>query len=104
MTNYLNLNTEPELLKTITRDDEIKNLKYQTEKHDHENLLKGLKFDTEYYRKKIKTLYQKKVSLIKTEILVGSASTNSSSTMGLINPGAVLLFQVAQLCQLVLLS
>ena len=35
---YRNISFEPELLKIKTRDDEIKNLKYQTEKHDHENI------------------------------------------------------------------
>ena len=44
---YPNLNNEPELLKIKTRDDEIKNLKYHAEKHDHENILKTLKSDNE---------------------------------------------------------
>ena len=74
MTNYPNLNNEPELLKIKTRDDEIKSLKYQAEKHDHENLLKSLKIDYEFYTKKFKSLYIKKMLLITTEILVGSAS------------------------------
>ena len=39
-------------------------------------------------RKKIKPLNKKKDLLIITEILLGSASTFSSSTMGLINPDA----------------
>ena len=47
-----NINKEPELLKIKTRDDEIKNLKYQTEKHDHESILKSLRSDIEYYKKK----------------------------------------------------
>ena len=47
MSTYLNLNNEPEMLKIKTRDDEIKNLKYQTEKQDHENILKSLKNDIE---------------------------------------------------------
>ena len=47
MPTYPNLSGEPELLKIKTRDDEIKNLKYQQEKHDHENLLKSLKSDNE---------------------------------------------------------
>ena len=38
MTNYPNLNNEPKLIKIKTREDENKNLKYQTEKHDHENI------------------------------------------------------------------
>ena len=32
MSTYPNLNNEPELLKIKTRDDEIKKLKYETEK------------------------------------------------------------------------
>ena len=55
MSGHPNMNNEPELLKIKTRDDEIKNLKYQTEKHDHENLLKSPEFDDEYYKKIIKT-------------------------------------------------
>ena len=56
MSTYPNMNNEPELLKIKTRDDEIKNLKHQTEKHDHENILKSLKVDNEYYLKKYKNL------------------------------------------------
>ena len=47
MTTYPNLNIEPEFLRIKTRDDEIINLKYQTEKHDYENILKSLKLDNE---------------------------------------------------------
>ena len=47
MTTFPNLNNEPELLRLKTRDDELKNLTYQTEKHDHENILKSLKIDNE---------------------------------------------------------
>ena len=88
MTNYLNLNNGPEFLKIRTRDDVIKGVKYQTKKHDHEKILKSLKNDNEYYKKKYKSLNKKKVFLIITEILVGSASAVGSSTMVLINPGA----------------
>ena len=87
MSTYPDLKNEAELLKIKTRDDEIKNLKYQTEKHDHENLLKSLKSDNEYYKKKYKSLNKKKILLIITEILVGSGSIGSSA-MSLINPGA----------------
>ena len=48
MSTCPNINNEAELLKIKTRlniDDEIKNLKYQTEKHDHEKILKSLKID-----------------------------------------------------------
>ena len=88
MSNYPDLKNEPEILKIKTRDDEIKNLKHQTEKHDHENILKSLKVDNEYYKKKYKNLNKKKVLLIITEILVGAGSAVGSSTMGSINPGA----------------
>ena len=47
MSTYPSLNNEPELLKIKTRDVEIKNLKCLTEKHDHENILKILKIDSE---------------------------------------------------------
>ena len=53
MTTYPDLKNEPELLKIKTRDDEIKNLKYQTEKHDHENILKSLKRIINIIRKNI---------------------------------------------------
>ena len=51
MTNYPDLKNEPELLKLKTRDDEIKSLKYQTEKHDQEKVLKSLRADNEKYKK-----------------------------------------------------
>ena len=102
---YLIFNSEPEFLKPKKRYDEIKNLKYQTKKRNHENILKYFNIDNEFYKKKFKILNKKKVLLIITEILVGSASTFSSSTMGLINPGAgniilsctALLFSIAKL-------
>ena len=60
MTTHPNLNNDPELLKIKTRHDEIKNPKYQTEKHGHENILKSLKIDNGYYEKKYKKLMRKK--------------------------------------------
>ena len=90
MSTYPDLKNEPELLKIKTRDDEIKTLKYQTEKHDHENILKSLKSDNQYYTKKYKSLNKKKILLIITEILVGSGSAIGSSAMSMINPGAVI--------------
>ena len=61
MTTYPNLKNEPEMLNIKTRDDEIKNLKYQTEKHDHENILKSLKADNEKHKKNYKSLNKKKI-------------------------------------------
>ena len=81
MSGYADIKNEPELLKIKTRDDEIKSLKYQTEKHDHENILKSLKADNEKYKKIYKSLNKKKILLIVTEILVGSGSAISTSTI-----------------------
>ena len=52
MSTYAKLKKEAELLKLKTRDDEIENLKYQTEKDDLEKILKSLKIDNKYYKKK----------------------------------------------------
>ena len=56
MSIYPNLNSDPDLLKIKTREDEIKKIKYQNEKHDHENILKSLEVDNEYYKKKYESL------------------------------------------------
>ena len=105
MSTYPNLNNEPELLKIKTRDDEIKNLKYQTEKHDHENILKSLKNDKEYYKKKYKSLNKNEILLIITEILIGSSSAIGTSTMSLLNPsiGVVLTSSTALLTSIAIL-
>ena len=88
MSTYPDLKNEPELLKIKTKDDQLKELQYKTERHDHENILKSLKVDNEYYKKKYKNLNKKKILLIITEILIGSGSAIGSSAMSLINPGA----------------
>ena len=89
MSGYPNLKTDNvEIIKIKTRDDEIKTLINQTEKHDHENILKSLKSDNESYKKKYKSLNKKKILLIITEILVGAGSAVGSSSMSLINPAA----------------
>ena len=60
MTPYPDLKNEPELLEIKTRDDEIKNLKYQTEKQDHENILKSLKSDNESQKRNKNPLIKRK--------------------------------------------
>ena len=71
------------MLKIKTRDDEIKNLKYQTEKHDHENILKSLKIDSEYYKKKYRNLNKKKVFVIISEIFIGGVGLGVGSGLTL---------------------
>ena len=54
MSVYPNKSNEPELLKMRTKEDQLKELQYKTEKHDHENILKPLKNDNESIKKKYK--------------------------------------------------
>ena len=100
MSTYPDLKNEPGLLKIKTRDDEIKYLKHQTEKHDHENILKSLKENNEYHEKKYKTLNKRKILLIITEILVGAGSALGSSSVALINPGVGIIISssIANIC------
>ena len=89
MSGYPNLKTDDvELLKIKTKEDQLKEVQYRQEKYDHENILKSLKVDNEYYKKKYKNLNKKKILLIITELLVGAGSAVGSSSMALINPGA----------------
>ena len=106
MSTYPNLKTDDvESLKIKTKDDQLKELQYKTEKHDHENILKSLKVDNESYKKKFKSLNMKKILLIITEILVGYGSAIGTSTMSLINPsiGIVLTSSTALLTSLAIL-
>ena len=83
---YPNINGDAEFLKIRTKDDQIKELQYKTGKHDREIILKSLRIDNEYYKKKYKSLNEKKILLIITEILIGSGSAISTSTMSKMNP------------------
>ena len=106
MSTHPDLKNEPELLKMKTRDDESKNLKYQTEKHDHENILKSPMADNEKYKNIYNSLNKKKILLIITEILIGSGSAIPTSAMSLINPsvGIVLTSSTALLTSLAILT
>ena len=79
------------MLKVKTGDDEIKDLKCRSEKHGRESILKCLKIDSQFYIKNYTKLNKKKVLLVITEIFIESVSI-ISSTMGLINPGAGIIF------------
>ena len=73
MSTHPNLKIEdPTLLKITTKVDESKELRYKTEKHDHEIILKSLKIANEFYKKKSKSLNKNKVLLIITQILIRS--------------------------------
>ena len=49
-------NEDPTLLKITTKDDETRELKYRTERDDNDKILKSLKVDNDYDRKKYETL------------------------------------------------
>ena len=84
MTIYPDVNNIPELLKIRTRNDEIEISKNQTEKQGSENWLKSLKSDNNFYRRKNESLNKMKVSLIITEILIGTGLVVAWSTMAVI--------------------
>ena len=44
---------DPTLLKITTKDVEIKELKYETERNDHENILNSLKIDNEFLKTEV---------------------------------------------------
>ena len=56
---YPIMNGDAEFLKVKTKNDQLKELQNKTEKHDHENILKSLRIDYEYYKKKYKSLITK---------------------------------------------
>ena len=55
MSTYPKLNNDPEMVRIKTRGEESKNLKNQTEKHDHKNISSSVKTDNEFYKKIMKT-------------------------------------------------
>ena len=76
------------LLKVTTTDDEIKELKYKTEKREHENILKSLKIDSECYKKKYKSLNKKKIYISILEILTGIVGVSTGSALSVTGIGS----------------
>ncbi len=92
MATFGNLNKEIEadLLTVRQKDVDIKDLKYKTEKHDYENILKSLKSDNEYYKKKYKSLNKKKIYISILEILTGASGVIVGSTLTATGVGATI--------------
>ncbi len=92
MTTFPKLNKEIEadLLAVRQKDVDIKDLKYKTEKHDYENILKSLKSDNEYYKKKYKSLNKKKIYISILEILTGASGVIVGSTLTATGVGATI--------------
>ena len=49
---YPKLNGQPKFSQVETEDDQLKELQYKRQKHDHENILKSLQTDNDYLEKK----------------------------------------------------
>ena len=90
MNTYPTLKTEAELLEITTKDDEIKTLKYKTEKHDFESILKSLKIDIDYYKKKYNSINKKKVYISVLEVLTGASGVVVGSTLTATGVGATI--------------
>ena len=58
----------PAILKVKTKHVERKDLKYKAEKHDHENILKSLEIDNDYYEKEYKSVNKTKIYISILEI------------------------------------
>ena len=58
---YPNLKNYTELLRKKSKYAEIKESRFETEKHDYENVFKSLNFEIEYFRKKYKKLIKKNI-------------------------------------------
>ena len=83
------------MLKISTKHEEIKELKYKTEKHDHQNILKSLKIDSEYYKKKYKSLNKKKIYITILEILTGIAGVSTGSALSITGVGTAIGIPIA---------
>ena len=96
---YPILINEPKIFRIKTRADEIKKLKYETKEHYHENIVNSLEIDNDFYNKKYRSLNEKKVLSIITEVLLGSGSVLTTWTFSIINPsfGIVITFFTALL-------
>ena len=88
--SYPELKQEAHLLKITPKDVEIKELKYKTEVHDYKNILKSLKIDNEYYKKKFKNLNEKKVYAAVLEILMGASGLAVGTSLSVTGVGATI--------------
>ena len=95
MSTYPDLKNEPSLLKITTKDDTIRELQYKIEKHDNENILKSLKIDSDYYKKKYKSLNKKKIYITILEILTGVAGVSTGSALSITGVGTAIGIPIA---------
>ena len=93
------------MLKVTTKDDQLKELQYKTEKLDKDKILKSLKIDSESLRKKYKSWKEKKILLFIFESLIGSGFAIKTSILSIPNPssGVVLVSSKALLTAIAIL-
>ena len=98
------LKNEPILLEVKTKNDKTNEVKSKTEEHDHENILKSPKIKMIVIRRS-KKVYIKRKTLIISEILKGSGSAETTSTLSILHSsiGVVLTNSRALLTSLAIL-
>ena len=74
---YPNIYNDPKLLNIKNNADQLRELQYKTEKHDHENILKSLTYDNDYDKKNYKSLTKKKELFFVTEVLIWICFNNN---------------------------
>ena len=84
------LKSEAELIKITTKDDEVKTLKYKTERYDYENILKSLKIDGDYYKKKYKSINKIQIYNAVLGILEGASGVIVGAALSVTGVGAVI--------------
>ena len=68
MATYPNLNNEAEILKIKTKDHQLKELQFKSDKLDQENIIKSPKIDNEYHIKCISLLKKRKYFYLSLKI------------------------------------
>ena len=85
---YHKLKEDTSLKKIRTKDNDIKELKNITEKHEKENFSKSIKIDINSHRKKHKCKKNEKL-LISSKSFIGSCSTFVYSSKSTVNLSSV---------------
>ena len=76
--------------KKTTRDDEVKELRFKTGKHDNEILLKSLKIDNGCNGNYFRSLNKEKIFLKNSETLIASSSGITKSALSILNPSVAI--------------
>ena len=86
--SYPKINNDPELLKVKTRDDEMKDMKYKTEKYDHENIIKSLKIDKDHSNQNYSKRKKKKIFITTLKRLTSASGLAVGRSLTVTGVGA----------------